>query len=223
MKTVLIILSAGRCGSTNIINRLNQEKNINIYGESFGALPDLVRSAYRFNLYNKRFIETNAKRKLKSQIAAFSPIEIASQLNKTSPYIGNEYYNDHEVIKNILDTLNNSIVNFFKREESVVGFKEIVWGQYSNLNFLNYLETLHLGKVKYLKLTRDIDEQSHSMSKNFKENGGISFQKSFETITKCNENIDSFLQSKNSKKKYECNYVSNSELYYKNILEWIKN
>ncbi len=222
MKTILIILSAGRCGSTNIINTLNQEKNINIYGESFGALPDLIRSAYKFSLYDKRFIKTNAKRKLKSQVASFSSSEITSQLNKVSPYIGNEYYNDHEVIKNTLDTLNSSIINFFKREENIVGFKEIVWGQYPNLDFLDHLETLHLGKVKYLKLTRDINEQSHSMSKNFKENGGISFQKSFEIITKCNKNIDSFLQSKSNKKKYECNYVSNSEFYYKNILKWVE-
>ena len=225
MKTVLIILSAGRCGSTNIINRLNQEKDINIYGESFGGILSLIKSAYEFNQYKEKFIDTLSIRKQNSQTSFFPPNQISLQLEGEKKYIGNEFYNDHEVLKDTLNTINNSIINFFKGENNIVGFKDIRWHYYPNLIWLNHLKKLPFKEVKFLKLNRNIEEQTQSMLQSLSphvKGNPSNYQECLERIKKCNYNIDSYLNKVKEDKKYECNYVENSEFHLDNILKWLK-
>ena len=226
MKTVLIILSAGRCGSTNLINKLNQEEGINIYGENFGAFLDLTKSAYYFDLYKKRFIDNQLSRKQKNQIPFFGDDVLISQVNHTNMYVGNEFYNNHTVLGNTLDSLNNTIVNFFKGEDSIVGFKEIRWANYSNLIWLNHLSKLPFKEIKFIKLNRNIEDQAQSMDRSFNSRGEenpTNFQEALERIKKCNRNIDSYLRKVKKDKKYECNYIEDSEFHLSNILKWLKN
>lgn len=227
MKTLLIIISAGRCGSTNLINRLNKNEGINIYGENYGALLDLIKSANWFSMYKTRFINQPNMR-LKTRLSSIEEEQIYSQVKGGKKWIGNEFYNNHEILEDTLNVLNKLIVDFFKVDDPIVGFKEIRWQYYQNLNWLKHLETLPFKEIKYIKLNRNIEDQARSMytafnPKNSAEDIPTKYVDYLKRITDCENNINKFLKDIDSSKKYECNYVEESNLQYNKILEFIKN
>jgi hypothetical protein len=227
MKTLLILISAGRCGSTNLINRLNKNEGINIYGENYGALLDLIKSANWFSMYKTRFINQPNMR-LKTGLSSIEEEQLNSQINRGQKWIGNEFYNNHEILEDTLNVLNKLIVDFFKVDEPIVGFKEIRWQYYQNLNWLKHLETLPFKEIKYIKLNRNIEDQARSMytsfnPKNSAEDIPTKYVDYLKRITDCENNINKFLKDIDPNKKYECNYVEECDLQYNKILEFIKN
>lgn len=186
-KQFVLILSSGRCGSTSVLNKLNSDDKFNIYGENYGTINNILQTIYL--LYKTKYY-LNIGNKV-------------SNLNyKKSKYLGTEWYNNPSKINELNDNLYKNIVTFFNSDHQYIGYKEIRFYA-KDLSYLNVLESIY--NVKYVYLTRDIEEQAASMFKlkwyhqhdlNLKEHS-IEEYKNF--ITKNNLNIHNFLMFKSPK------------------------
>lgn len=140
-------MGAGRCGTSSTISFLNKKRDFDIYGENGGVILSILEQIYQLN-------NSWRYKGLSSMTTNLS--------YSYNPYIGTEWYNpDHKIIK-LKAGLINLVKNFFNQKKKYIGFKEIRWVN-KNLQALNLLEKLY--KVKYVHLTRNIDDQLLSMEK----------------------------------------------------------
>lgn len=147
MKTFAIIMGAGRCGSSSLVSFLNKKPDFNIYGENNSIILSILEQIYLLQDI-KRYKGLSHK--------------ISNISNKHTRYIGTEWYNPEEKLISLKTKLINSIIEYFDNTEIYIGFKEIRWIN-KNLSSINILEKIY--KVKYIFLTRKIQDQINSMKK----------------------------------------------------------
>lgn len=148
-------MGAGRCGSTFVMNKLNEINDTNIYGEDMGSTLCLLNLLFRINNRAKHISRHPAI--ASSKVVSSELIE--HQLNKSSAYIGNEFYFDAYFHNNIKTNAEKCLTECFN--EPVTGFKEIRWDLFADLSFLSVLNNYY-SKVVYVNLTRNIDDIVYS-------------------------------------------------------------
>jgi len=206
-KKFLLILSSGRCGSTSVLNELNSHSDFNIYGENYGTINNLLKSVLFLN-------------KTKNYISVSNRLSTKKYSDKNF-YLGTEWYNDPNKIKDLSYELCHNIIKFFESTHLYIGYKEIRFNDI-DLSYLNILEKLY--NVKYIYLTRDIEQQAQSMYKLkwFYQNDlplkshDINSYKEY--IATTNNNISNFLIFK-GKKQFIHKDISKSPNFAKEIYE----
>jgi len=164
-------MGAGRCGTSSTISFLNKKPDFDIYGENKSVILSILEQIYALN-DNRRYkglsrMTTNAS-------------------YSNNHYIGTEWYNPADKVAQLKTGLIDLLKNFFNDNKKYIGFKEIRWIN-KNLQALNLLEKLY--KVKYVHLTRNIDDQVSSMTK-------TGWQNRKSHIIETNNAISSFLLNK---------------------------
>lgn len=176
MKTFIVIMGAGRCGSTSLVSFLNKQQNFNIYGENNGVVYDVLNCILKTdNIKNNIIDQFNQK---------YSNLSY-----KNNNYIDVEWYNPKNKLGIFKNSLIKALIDYFHNNELYVGFKEIRWID-KQLNCLDILEDYF--KVKYIHLTRNLDDQIMSIQK-------LGWDLSYpidEYITKTNSVIETFLSKK---------------------------
>ena len=178
MKTFLIIMGAGRCGTTSTMSFLNSHDNFNIYGENDSIVYDILHGIQRI-----KKIHSTKPKELDSKVSILS--------HKNSCHIGVEWYNPRKKLENLESNLLKCILNYFDNDEKYIGFKEVRWIN-RKLECLNILED-HF-KVKYIYLTRNLYDQVKSIQKV----GWNLADPIDQHIEKTNSVIEAFLNKKKS-------------------------
>ena len=158
-------MGAGRCGSTFVMNKLNEHSGVNIFGEDMGSTLCLLNLLFR--------ISNRTDHIRKHPAVMYSPKTVSSealnrQLHKASSYIGNEFYFDAHFHENVKNSAEKYLLRCFN--SPVTGFKEIRWDLFADLSFLNVLNKYY-DRVVYINLTRNVDNiVSSSIRADFVEN-----------------------------------------------------
>lgn len=176
-KKFVIILSAGRSGSSYLLNELNKLKGVNIYGENFNTFSKIIKTIYGL----KKTIENSHN---SNKISKVNDLE----KYKEDQFIYVEWYNDISKLKKITVNLENALNFYFKGGYNVCGFKEIRFQDKENIQCLQYFEKKY--DVYYIHIIRDVNDQSVS---GFWKNT----VNSKERIIKINTNIEEVLGKKN--------------------------
>ncbi len=168
----VIVMGAGRCGTTYLTGELNKIKGVRLYGENNNLFVDLVKIIKKLRI-------TKSKGSLSKK---------DTDLNyDKAMYLNTEWYNDVSKLDELTVFLGGYIENYFGRKHRVVGFKEIRFLSKEDIGHLFFFEKTY--DVFYIHLTRNVDEQSQSAwwkkNKNAKE-----------TILKINSNISEVLGDK---------------------------
>ena len=150
--TFVVIMGAGRCGSTFVMNKLNEVGDTNIFGEDMGSTLCLLNLLFRLNhrtnhIYKHPLINCSTK--------TVSSELIGRQISKNSQYLGNEFYHDAQFHNNIKTCNEKWLLDCFS--STVTGFKEIRWDLFADIYFLNVLNQYYR-RVVYVNLTRDVDQ-----------------------------------------------------------------
>lgn len=199
----IIILSAGRAASTSLMNFLNQRDDTLIYGEGKGAIINLINTIHNF----KRLQELEP-----DNIEQSINLDLIDYTSKE--FIGNEHFYNSKKVEKIIGELTESFKDYFSSDHHNIGFKEITWGQFYNLEFLKIIEQIY--EVKYIFLTRDEKSQMESMCKSFGQNE----KQSLSHIRRCNKNIISLLEGLPRSKYLEIN-ISKEKFIFDKITEFI--
>lgn len=152
-KTFVVILGYGRCGSSSVISYLNSYPEFNIYGENRGVILYMLKSLHiltKESFHGKKFYDL-VDHSLKTSNLSY----------KNHKYNQCEYYNDKTKIRTFESEIKNLICSYFDSNHKYIGFKEIRWNLFSDINFLNILEEIF--HVKYIFLTRNLQDQIKSM------------------------------------------------------------
>jgi len=193
MQTFIIIMGAGRCGTSSTISFLNKKPDFDIYGENKSVILSILEQIYLLN-------DSQRYKGLSSVTTNASYIH--------NPYIGTEWYNPDDKILKLKTGLINLVKNFFNQNKKHIGFKEIRWA-HKNLQALNLLESLY--RVKYIHLTRNIKDQISSMTR-------LNWTNVKNHISHTNDAINNFLLTKQSNQ-----YIKKNISVDKNFLEDIYN
>lgn len=152
-KTFVVILGYGRTGSSSVVSYLNSYPEFNIYGENRGIILYMLKCLYilRHESFNGR----------KFYDLIDNSVRTSNLSYKDHKYNKCEYYNHKTKMRTIESKIKNVIFNYFDSEYKYIGFKEIRWELFSNIDFLNILEETF--NVKYIFLTRKLEDQVKSM------------------------------------------------------------
>lgn len=178
----IIIMSAGRCGSTSIMNFLNESPSFNIYGENYGFVLDLLSSIATLNKLIKKFQPTK--------------VDTHTKYSNEKKYCKNGFYHDSKIhLINIRDNLLDQIKLFFNSNSDYIGFKEIRWTNY-DLNTLNIMHSIYK-KIIYIHIHRNMQDQINSFKRTWMYTQ--TDQQIYNYIQNTNEKILEFLvnQKKN--------------------------
>lgn len=179
-QTFVVIMSAGRCGSTSTMNFLNELPIFNIYGENYGFILDLLSSISTINQLIKK--------------CQSSKIDTYTKYENQKKYCKNGFYYDNKIcLINIRDNLLNQIKLFFDPTTEYIGFKEIRWIDY-DLNTLNIIDSIYK-KIKYIHISRDLGEQINSFKRTWMYTQTDEQISNY--ITNTNNNIIQFLTNQN--------------------------
>lgn len=148
-KKFVIILTAGRSGSSYLLNELNKIKGVNIYGENNNTFSKIIRTIYGL----KNTIDYSYKSNKVSKIKDINKY-------KEDPFIYVEWYNNISKLKKIQKDLENIVNTYFESHHDICGFKEIRFNDKENVQCLQYFEKKY--DVYYIHLTRNINHQSNS-------------------------------------------------------------
>jgi hypothetical protein len=185
-------MGAGRCGSTFVMNRLNECSKTNIFGEDMGATLCLLNLLFRLD---NRINHIRNHPSITHSIKAVSSELIRCQLSKKSSYIGNEFYHDLQFHNNIKASAEKCLVECFSSK--ITGFKEIRWDLFPDLCFLNVLSSYY-SRVVYVNLTRSIDQIIASSIRAFSESGNEQVKQQIESRILAKQNIiRKFLKNQN--------------------------
>lgn len=177
----VMIMSAGRCASTSLLNFLNRSNDFNIYGENCGFILNLTTCIKKISelIHNHRNIKYDNYLKYKNY----------------QHYLTNAFFYDNEAnLKKIRNNLVEQLRIFFPSNKSFIGFKEIRWLDY-DIDSLNILDSMY--NNIYIHLTRNINEQSCSLKKTFLNYKSIKDIEYY--INQTNDRISNFLEKKNKK------------------------
>lgn len=141
-------MGAGRCGSSGLVSFLNQKPDFHIYGENNNIIYTILNSVNHD--MNKIIREPRLSNK------------IAIQKYTDNYYSGTEWYNPRSKLNNLKNSIINCVLDYFDNPENYIGFKEIRWLK-TDINYLSFFEN-HFN-VKYIHLTRNIDDQIKSMNR----------------------------------------------------------
>lgn len=170
-KNFVVIMGAGRCGSTSLVSFLNEHKNFHIYGENNATIINLLKTI-------------NLCRGIRPYQRLVSKCLMRDY--KKYSYVGPEWYHPADKI-NILETgMINTIIDFFDTTVDYTGFKEIRWSD-DSINCLNILENIY--QVKYVHLIRDLKSQHKSMTR-------LKWKIEQSDIINTNNTITKFLKTK---------------------------
>lgn len=149
-KKLIIILSAGRCGSSYLINELNKIPSVNIYGENlnlFSKIILLIQDISTIIEYSKKSDKISCLKDDEKYVKG--------------KYIYVEWYNNISKLKKIQKNLDKMLDFYFSENKySVQGFKEFRFRNIESVKSLEYFEKKF--DVYYIHLTRDIKDQSKS-------------------------------------------------------------
>lgn len=188
-KTVfVVIMGAGRCGTTYVMNHLNKRENTNIFGEDMGTTLSLINTLYRTNQII-HYSQTHPKLVFKEKQAL--QVNVEDQIRKSRRYIGNEMYHDPDFFLKLRNVITTELSNYFNTP--ITGFKEIRWDLFDELDFLSVL-TQCFTTVKFIFLTRNQDEILHSSSELWKDE---SVDKLKQRISTKILKIENFLKKQN--------------------------
>lgn len=176
MKTFVLIMGAGRCGSTSLVSFLNKHQDFNIYGENNNVIYDILNCVAN--------IDQIKKNKINELDHKYSNL-----LYSNNNYIDMEWYNPKNKLDNLKNSLITTLTNYFDNNEQYVGFKEVRWIN-RKLDCLNILEDYF--KVKYIYLTRNL----HDQVKSIKKVGWNLPSPTDKHIEKTNSVIETFLSKK---------------------------
>jgi hypothetical protein len=152
-------MGVGRCGSTYVMNQLNTNKQINIFGEDMGSTLSLLHSLFCL----KQFSQHISKHpKIKECIKHVNQEILLTQINKNSIYVGNEMFHDYNFHINVESLLANHLTSCYNHQ--ITGFKEIRWDLFDSLEFLTVVSNYYK-KIKYIYLTRSDEEVVESSKK----------------------------------------------------------
>lgn len=198
-KKFVIILSAGRCGSSYLLNELNKIKGVNIYGENKNTFSKIINTIYSLE-------HTIEKAKFSHKI---SNIKDLDKYNK-SHYINTEWYNNIPKLYKIINHLENCLNLYFKDNYKVRGFKEIRFFDKNSIKYLQYFEKKY--DVYYIHLTRNIEDQSKSAF-------WASNPNAKEKINKINKNIEEILGTKKTYMRVDLSDISKNISIVQNFLD----
>ena len=209
--TFVVIMGAGRCGSTFVMNHLNRDFDTNIYGEDMGTTLSLLQTLF----CEHNFLQHIQKHKhIKKSQKSVADIQLQSQIDKSKFYIGNEMYHNYEFHQQLFNTLMTQLTSYYCH--CITGFKEIRWDLYRNLEFLDVLRLLYK-KVKYIYLTRSDSEILKSSKKIWERDE----EWIINSINIKKQNIETFLQTQESKNVIVGDVTKNPS-FYQNIREFIR-
>lgn len=174
-KKFIIIIGAGRCGTTYLVNELNKIKDVNIFGENKGSIMQLINVIN--NLKKTLILSNNSKKFIDDDLR---------KIYKKNNYINVEWYNDSKKILKLLKSLDKNLFSYFNSMHKIVGFKEIRFDSKESVENLKYFELNY--DVYYIHLIRDIKSQSNSAFFKDKIN-------SKEKINLINNNISSVFEN----------------------------
>ena len=196
-KKLVIILGAGRCGSTYLLGELNKIQGVNIFGENYNLFSEITQAIYATR-------ETIIKEKNGS--------EHRKRIVSGTEYTGFEWHNNSFKLRKILQYLENSISTYFNNKNILNGFKEIRFQQKKDIVSLQYFEEKY--EVYYIHLTRDIHKQSRSGFWKKKYS-----QVAEKEILNMNNNIESVLGNKKQYLKVDLEEITNNIDVVINFLE----
>lgn len=177
-KKFVIILGAGRCGTTYLLNELNKIDGVNIYGENYNSFLKIIAAISSVNGAIKKAINSSK----------ISPIKDLDKY-KNGSYIFTEWYNNIPKLQEIVNRLEECINFYFEDDYTVIGFKEIRFFDKKNVELLHFFEKKY--DVYYIHLTRNIEEQS-------KSGFWVDIVNPEERIKTINKNIEDVLSRKKS-------------------------
>jgi hypothetical protein len=141
----VIIMGAGRCGTTYVMDELNKIDGVNIFGENNMLFVDLLQMMGRLDVTVSKGLACKKHADLK--------------YGKSS-YTNTEWYNDVSGLRRIFRRLDACVTGYFSARHRVVGFKEIRFVSEADVKSLFFFEGRY--EVFYIHLTRDIERQSKS-------------------------------------------------------------
>ena len=184
----VVIMGAGRCGTTYVMNHLNERESTNIFGEDMGATLSLINTLYRTNQIIE-YSQTHPKLRFKEKKALQEDIQ--KQVQGFQHYIGNEMYHEPGFFLKMRNFITDELGNYFN--SPITGFKEIRWDLFDELDFLSVL-TQHFTAVKFIFLTRDQEKILQSSSELWKNE---SLDKLKQRISAKTIKIENFLKKQN--------------------------
>ena len=188
----ILIMGAGRCGSSSLVSYLNSKPDFNIFGENCGAIYSILESIHRFKI-------TQHHSKNHKQPSHKTPIN--KYQNKT--YCGYEWYNNQLKIDTTILSLEQIIKNFFDNNHSrFIGYKDIRWGGEYLSESIKILENI-FHDIKYVHLTRNIDVQADSMKR-----ARFTHSDMKQAIQDTNDRISYFLKQKPKSQQIQKNITT---------------
>lgn len=141
----VIIMGAGRCGTTYVMDELNKIDGVNIFGENNMLFVDLVKVMEKLDVTVSKGLICKKQTSLEYD---------------GRPYVNTEWYNDVVGLKKLSGRLIACVKKYFGTRNRVIGFKEIRFVSESDVRSLFFFERSY--DVFYIHLTRDIERQSKS-------------------------------------------------------------
>lgn len=200
MKTFVIIMGAGRCGSSGLVSFLNKKPDFHIYGENHNMIGHILNS---LNIDFKKIIKENSPCGHKTAI---------NEYNNKNVYNGSEWYNPISKMRDLKRNIHSNIIEYFNHPENYIGFKEIRWATV-NMSYLSFFEK-HFN-VKYIHLIRNTEDQIKSMQRTkWKQKNLEQYLESTNTI------IENYLQHK-TPSQYITKNISIDKNFQQEIYDFI--
>lgn len=181
----VVIMGAGRCGTTYVMGELNKIDGVNIFGENDMLFVDLIKVMGKLDVTVSKGLVCKKETSLKYGEA---------------PYIETEWYNDVPALRKISRRLDACVKGYFGTRHRVIGFKEIRFESKADVGILSFFERYY--DVFYIHLTRDIERQSKSAW--WKDD-----QRAKEAILAINENIHATLRAHRGYLRVDLDEVQN--------------
>lgn len=193
----IIILGAGRCGTSYLLDELNKIPNVNVYGENYNTFIKIIQSI------------KSAKQTLEKAKESYKNSNVLEKY-KNGPYINVEWYQSTPRLKKLITILEKSLFEYFEGSYILRGFKEIRFFMKENVQHLTYFEKEY--DVYYIHLTRNIEEQVQS---DFWKN----FPNAKEMIATTNDNIESVLGKKEKYIKIDLSQIEKDISFVRTFLQ----